>query len=305
MVEDVDGEHDVEDVERADGHELRPQHEDEQAWRRLAGQRAQARSDRRERAAGVHVAGAGPDDRQDEQRGTCRDRGHQGEHGRRTAHGKEDAGGRRGREDADGFDPARDDVRGGELGWRAREPGDQRRLRWPRDGDGGGGERCEPVREQGRRAGAERGRSGGHGSCLRDVARGEDTRRARAVGEYRRERGEHRCGHELRQRDQTGRRRAALLVRVHEHRDPDAPLGGVEAGERELDAPEVGVTEDGARPAAPAETVAHRCRARRSRTACSIASPSSGAMKSRSLRFPSGNTSRRTGAVAVTDARRG
>jgi len=58
-----------------------------------------------------------------------------------------------------------------------------------------------------------------------------------AVAETGAERREERRWNELDHRDEPGSRRAAAVVRVHEHRDPGRPLGHVERREGEGDPP--------------------------------------------------------------------
>ena len=85
-----------------------------------------------------------------------------------------------------------------------------------------------------------------HRQRLRDVAEREHAAGRVAVGEHRRERRERappgRAARPRRARPSSRR----PLVGVDEHRDPDAPLGRVEAGERELDPPQLRVAEDAA-----------------------------------------------------------
>ena len=119
------------------------------------------------------------------------------------------------------------------------------------------------MREQG-------GRGRAHRQPLRDVAECQHPRGPIAVGEHRRERRRQPGRHELRGRDEPGGRRAALLVGIDEHRDPDAPFGRVEAGEGELDPPQLGIAEDAADHRSNAGEVAHACRGRRSATAARI-----------------------------------
>jgi hypothetical protein len=68
-----------------------------------------------------------------------------------------------------------------------------------------------------------------------------------AVGEHRGEGGGEARRDQLRDGNEPGGRGAALLVGVHEHRDPDAPFGAVEAREGELDPAQLRVAEDAAK----------------------------------------------------------
>ena len=119
------------------------------------------------------------------------------------------------------------------------------------------------MREQGRRGRAQRQR-------LRDVAEREHASGPVAVGEHRRERRRDPRRNQLREGDEPGGCRSALLVGIDEHRDPDAPLGRVEACEGELDPPQLGIAEHAPDHRANPAEMAHACRGRRSATAALI-----------------------------------
>jgi hypothetical protein len=87
-----------------------------------------------------------------------------------------------------------------------------------------------------------------------------------AIGEDGGEGGGEARRYQLRDGNEPGGRGAALLVGVHEHRDPDAPFGAVESRERELDPPQPRVAEDAAEDGAYADNHAHE-RGSRSATA--------------------------------------
>jgi len=79
-----------------------------------------------------------------------------------------------------------------------------------------------------------------------DVAAEEHPHRTVTVGEQREEGRAERCGRQLQDRDEARLVRASPFVGVHQHGDPDRPLGGIEAGVRQLHAPQVAVPEYGA-----------------------------------------------------------
>ena len=265
-VEHRDREHDVEHVQRADRDVLPAEQADEHPRRRLARQDAEAGerllaspAARRRPAPGRH--------RRDEQRRRRGHDRHHREHPARRGDGEQHAGQRRRGEHADALDPAGDDVGRGQLVRRAGERGHERRLRRPRDRHRRRRDRRQRV---GERAAARPRAARRRWRPSRAPAR-RSRARARApggaVGEHRGERREQPRRHQLHERDEPGRRRAAALVGVDEHRDPDAPLGGVEAGERELDPPQLGVAEDAADDRRDAGEPAHEWRGSRSATA--------------------------------------
>ena len=90
------------------------------------------------------------------------------------------------------------------------------------------------MQEQGRRQ--ER-----HAEPLSGETGGQHAARLVAVGEGRHDRGEHDAWQELRERQQAAGAGPALRVGVHEHRDPFAVLGGVEAREADADSAQRGV----------------------------------------------------------------
>ena len=115
-----------------------------------------------------------------------------------------------------------------------RSRNDDRRRR-----DGGPG-----IREPRWPAENQYGCSRAHRDALGHVAQGENEGGAIPIGENRGERREERCRNELDECDESGHRCAASVVRVHDHRDPDGPLGAVEEEQGDLLPPEVGVAED-------------------------------------------------------------
>ena len=121
-------------------------------------------------------------------------------------------------------------------------------------------------------------------SGLRAVGLREHPGGATAVGEGCGERGEDSRGNELYDRNDTGGRRSALLVREDEHRDPGRKLGGVERDERQLDAPQLGVPEDRRQDAEDG----HQRLLSRYSTAALITRSTAGNSRTRSWRPPSG-----------------
>ena len=174
----------------------------------------------------------------------CGDDRHHREDRRRPAHAQEHPGRGRREEDAGALDPGRDDVGGSQLLGAPRHAGHQRSLGRTRERDRGrrrGGQRVDEQRRSIRKDGY-RGRT--HRHRLRDVAPRQHPRRPSTVGQHGAEGRAQARGHEQRQRNETRRRRPALLVGEDEHRDPGPPLGRVEGDERELDAPQLRVAED-------------------------------------------------------------
>ena len=246
----------------------------------------------------------GPGDARNEHGRDACDDGHHGEHAPRPADGQQQAGQGWCSEDADALDPAGDDVRRRQLLRCARERGHEHGLRRAGGRHRDSRERGECVRRECRAVCQQHYRRGSHCEGLRRIGAGQHPRRPAAVGERCRERREEHRRDELRERDEPGCGRAAAAIGVDQHGDPDAPFGGVEAEEGQLDAAQLRVAQDAADDPRNLARVAHR--ARRSRScALSLSSRSSRGAATRSCASASGSTTRsRTSSRASTVALR-
>ena len=290
MPEHAEREHDVEDVERADPDELRAEQRRRGAVRPGRGRAGGTprRLFQRARLPRRPAEPAGREGRSSGDRLRARPQPSTAKTVPGPLDAEQDAGRGRCREDAHALDPARDDVRRGQLLRRAGEGGHERRLRRPRERDRRGRDRGERVR---RAAGGASARSSAapwrpsSSACATVADCGSTPGGTAAVGERRRERGEEPRGNELRERDETRGRRSALLVRVDEHRDPGRQLGGVERDERQLDAPQLA---DSGRPSpGRGKRPCSACCSRYS-TAALITRSTAGNSRTSALRPPSG-----------------
>ena len=225
---------------------------------------------------------------------------------------EEDAREGRRREHGRRLDPARRDVRGGELDRGAGERRHERVLRRADQRARGRRARRQGVDDQ--RVGVREQRRGSreHGHTVREVREREHATGPVPVAQHRRERRQQGRRDELRERDDPGGRGAALVVRVDDDRDPRSPLERDEGRERGHHPPQLAVAEherehggDAAqvRPELP-EAAAHR-RGSRSWNACRTARSSDVDSLMANASERSGRTTTRRGVRAVTVAIRG
>ncbi len=242
-VEQLEGEHDDDDVEDAEHEELRAEEADDDARAPVPPHQLEARERLPDQACPVgrrcgrrrtDADASDQNPRHDEQPR------HGGVHGARPRHRHDPARERRPEHDGGVLDRAVGHVGGCELVRGAGERRQQRGVHRPDEGDPGGRDRGERV-DGGRRCVEEQRDGGGadrrHLDAVRDEEHGLP---AVAIAEDGRERRERRGRDELDRRDETDSAGAALPVGVDGDGDVHRPLGHVEADEGELDAPEIG-----------------------------------------------------------------
>ena len=192
----------------------------------------------------VRRARPGPGHANHEQGGNEGDGGHDAEDLLDAGDGQQDA-----REDARQqhgatLDPARHDVRRGQLLSGARQRGHHHGLSGPRDRDGRRRDDRTGVDHGHGRAGGDRRSRDAHARGLREVAADEHAHRPVAIDQHGEERRADRGGRQLEDGDEARLVRASAVVGEHQHRDPDGVLREVEPGVGQLDAAQVAVAEN-------------------------------------------------------------
>lgn len=277
-VENVEGEHRVEDVHRTeqeqppgdDRHrraELAVGDDRPEPGEQLGPDRPELHATRLRRPAFVGRPVRGRADRptpggplRDGQHG--RRRAEQGEReyredGARTADRDEDAGQGRADERPETLGRARGDVRRGELVGVGDDLGQKRRVGRTGQRHARRGDRRRRVHDEGGRLAEKGGRCARHRDALDEVGAHEDPGPGVPVAEHRDGRSEHHRGQELDERDDGRLGRPAATVGVHDDGEPGRPLADREHEERDLEPAQGGTAQHRGE---NAETVTHRRR---------------------------------------------
>ena len=181
----------------------------------------------------------------DEQRGGQEQPAERGHREPRSAEPEQDARCDRAHERHRGGDRPGDDVRCDELIGRVREHREQRRLHRTRQRHASRRDRGQRVHDGDRRVRVDRSGGSREGHGLGHVSGEQYSIPADLVADHRCHRGDDRRRHLHDHRDEAGLRNAPALVREDEDGNPHPPPRDVEEEVRELDPPELEVSEDG------------------------------------------------------------
>ena len=227
-MQDRQGQHHQQHVERPDHHELHGEQADQQAGPGAPGHRPEALGGHRGGSRFGLVVGhvqAGHPDGPDQQGGQADQAGVHGEQGGQLAGPQEDGGHHGGQQDAPVLGPAghrggRRQLLGvGGQGGQQRVPGRPGGAARRRGGHG------EAVGHIGRGPGGHHRRHPGDGQPLDPVAHHQQLAGRAPVGQRGHERGQEGARDQLGHRHQSGRRGPAVLVGVDQDADPHRVLG--------------------------------------------------------------------------------